>query len=292
MLDRGSTLDWFNSPEICIEAIMAAIGLWVFVIQTMTAAHPFFHRDLAKDRNFVSTTLLSLCSGAMALAPIALLPSMMQNLMGYSALESGYASVSRGVGALVASVGSPVLVRFVGGRRALLCGFCISMLSVWQMSQFDLMMGSGPIVVAGFNQGLGAGLMYLAVVSLAFATLAPVHRAEAAVINNMARNLGASVGISLLQAGMVRRAAAAHAALAVHVQPSDPVFMGVNPAAMNPNDPVGVQILNDEVTRQAGMIAFNEVFAAMTIAVAFFLPLLLLMRSAPRSLGRPLHVAD
>ena len=119
MTDRGPTQDWFGSKEIWIEAIIAMVGFWVFIVQTLTAEHPFFHRDLAKDRNFVACTVFGLFVGALLFSTTALLPSFMQNLLGYSALQSGYASMPRGVGSLVAFLAVPYLIRLIGARTVL-----------------------------------------------------------------------------------------------------------------------------------------------------------------------------
>ena len=89
MMDRGPSQDWFGSREIWIEAIIAVVGLWVFVVQTLTAEHPFFHRDLARDRNFVACTIFGFFVGVLLFSTMALLPPLMQNLLGYSALQSG-----------------------------------------------------------------------------------------------------------------------------------------------------------------------------------------------------------
>ena len=86
MTDRGPTQDWFGSKEIWTYAIIAMVGFYVFIVQTLTAEHPFFHRDLAKDRNFVAGTAFGVCVGALLFSTTALLPSFMQNLLGYSAL--------------------------------------------------------------------------------------------------------------------------------------------------------------------------------------------------------------
>ena len=96
MMDRGSSQDWFGSREIWIEAGVAIVGFIIFLVQTVTVEHPFFHRDLAKDRNFVACTLFGVFVGALLFSTTALLPTFMQTLLGYSALQSGYASMPRG----------------------------------------------------------------------------------------------------------------------------------------------------------------------------------------------------
>ena len=292
MLDRGPSQDWFSSKEIWVEATMAAVGLWVFTVQTVTTEHPFFHRDLAKDRNFVTTTVFGFLTGGLLFSSSALLPSMMQNLMGYSALQSGYASMPRGLGSLLAFLSVPFLLGRFGARPVLFAGLCISIAAFWQMSRFDLSMTAGPIMISGLIQGLGTGLLFAPLTTLAYATLSPVHRTEGTVLSTMARSLGSSVGISVMQAGLINQTAMAHSVLSEHVQPSDPVYMSVNPVFLNPLDPLGVQLLNGEVTRQAGMIAYDAMFGLMIFLVIGMIPLLLLLRPPTRAAAGPVEVVE
>ncbi len=137
MTDRGPSQDWFSSREIWTEAIVGLIGLYVFVVQTLTARHPFFHRDLARDRNYVTATVLALFVGALLFSTTALLPTFMQNLLGYSALQSGYASMPRGLGSLIAFLSVPFLVGRLGPRPVLLVGLSLSGLALsgrWPIS--------------------------------------------------------------------------------------------------------------------------------------------------------------
>src|SRR5205814_7270207 len=135
-------------------------------------------------------------------------------LLGYSVLQSGLASMPRGIGSLIAFLSVPVLMQRFGPRRVLLAGLLISMIAVWQMTRFDLSMTDRPIVISGFVQGLGTGLLFAPLSSLAYVTLSPVHRTEGTVVSTMMRSLGSSAGISVIQAGIINRSAFAHAALA------------------------------------------------------------------------------
>jgi DHA2 family multidrug resistance protein len=165
--------------------------------------------------------------------------------------------------------------------------------ALWQMSRFDLSMTAQPIMISGMVQGLGTGLLFAPLNTLAYASLSPVHRTEGTVLSTMIRSLGSSVGISVMQAGLINRTAMAHSVLAEHVQPSNPVYNAVNPAFMNPVDPLGVEILNGEVTRQAGMIAYNFMFGSMVFVVFFMFPLLLLLRPPARSaVAHPVEAMD
>ena len=273
MMDRGPTQDWFHSSEVWAELIVAVIGLYVFVIQTMTAENPFFHRDLAKDRNFVTSTFFGLFVGALLFSTTALLPSLMQNLLGYSALQSGYASMPRGIGSLMAFLSIPRLIALIGPRRVLLMGVALCVTALWQMAHFDLSMTAGPIMISGLIQGMGVGMLFAPLNVLSYATLNPAHRVEGTIVATMARSLGSSIGISMLQASFVRDSTIAHARLAEKSVIGD---------LTAPTPPGGLAAFNGEITRQAAMLGYNAIFAWMALMTLLLIPLLLIMRRPPK----------
>jgi DHA2 family multidrug resistance protein len=282
MLDRGPGRDWFYSKEIWIEAVIAAVGLWVFLIQTATSKHPFFHRDLAKDGNYVGTTLFGFFVGALLFSTSALLPSFMQNLMGYSAMQSGLASMPRGLGSLISFLLIPWLVQKFGARLVLFVGVLTNVWSAWQMGRFDLSMTAEPIMMAGFIQGIGTGLMFAPLNTLGYATLDPKHRTEGTIVATMARSLGSSVGISLVQMMLIRDSAMAHQRLTERLAGGDPLVRGVLPSIMDPSSPQGLQILNGEVTRQGTMVSYDNVFSWIALSVVLLAPLILILKPAPK----------
>ena len=281
LLDRGPGQDWLDSQEIWIWAAIGITGLWVFVVQTSTAQHPFFHRALARDTNFIGTTIFGFFVGVLLFSSSALLPSFMQNLLGYSALQAGTASMTRGVGSLISFLLVPILVPRIGARMVLFIGLLVSIAATWMMSQFDTTMTSTPIVISGLIQGLGVGLLFAPLSALAYATIDPVHRVEGTIVATMARSLGSSVGISVVQAMVIRDAALAHSELAGRIDPSNPVIRGGLPSLMDPATFNGLRVLNGEITRQASMIGYVDVFAWMTLATALLIPLILILRPAP-----------
>ena len=279
MADRGPTLDWFSSGEICAEAIICVIGLYIFIVQTLTAKQPFFHRDLALDRNFVTCTVFGFFIGILLFSTMALLPPMLQQLMGYSALQSGMVTMPRGIGSFVAMFVVGRLIGRVDTRLILLTGLSLSAFALWQMTQFDLSMSAMPIIVAGVVQGLGIGLIFVPLSVLAYATLAPGHRPEATGVFTLVRSLGSSVGISLMEALWTTNASVVHSTLAGHIQPGDPVVSAALPPMFNPATGAGLAALNGEVTRQAAMVAYVDDFRLMMIVTLAVMPLLLFMRS-------------
>jgi DHA2 family multidrug resistance protein len=291
VLDRGPSQDWFQSREIWTEAILAAVGLWVFVIHTFTTAHPFFDRALIRDRNFVSACVFGFFIGILLFSTMALLPPMMQTLMGYPVLTSGLASMPRGIGSLFAMFFVGRLIGRIDTRAILMTGLVLSCVALWQMMHFDLSMGVAPIVVSGLIQGVGIGLLFVPLSTLAFASI-PAHlRPEGSSVYTLIRNMGSSVGISIMNALVVANTQTMHASLAGNVTPSDPVFRATLPQMFDPVTAAGIAALNAEITRQASMVAYVDDFRLMFIITIACMPMLLLMRRPGRAGQDPLHVA-
>jgi DHA2 family multidrug resistance protein len=280
MVDRGPGQDWFSSREIWIEAIIAFCGLYVFVMQMLTARAPFFHVDLFRDRNFMLTVGFHIALGASALSVTAVIPLMTQHLMGYSAMQSGYVSMSRSWGSLLAFMLSPWLVQRIGARSTMSAGVLVMSLSLYAMSGFDLSMTARPIELTGFFLGLGQSLMFTPLAVLAFATLAPRHRTEAAVFSTMFRTVGGSMGIALMQAALVNQNAVAHETLAARLSSADPLVRWAMPGLVDGG--AALQGVEAEVVRQSSMVAYDAAFAWMSLASLALIPIIGLMRSPAR----------
>ncbi|CAN5152467.1 DHA2 family efflux MFS transporter permease subunit [soil metagenome] len=288
VLDRGPSLDWFYAPEIWAEAILGAIGLWVFVVHTMTAEHPFFDRRLAADRNFLTACIFGFFIGVLLFSAMAILPPMMQYLMGYPVLTSGLVSMPRGLGSFMAMFLVGQLVGRVDTRLILFVGLSLSGFALWQMTHFDLSMNSTPFIVSGLIQGVGIGLIFVPLSTLAFATVAPQLRAEGSSLYTLIRNLGAAVGISIMQSLVVANTQRMHASLADRVIPSDATVAADLGSRLNL--PGGLEMLNAEITRQATMVAYIDDFKLMLIITIACMPMLLFMRRPKTIARRPAHV--
>ena len=164
----------------------------------------------------------------------------------------------------------------------LFVGLGLCSLSLWQMTHFDLAMNSTPFVTTGILQGLGIGLLFVPLSVTAFATLSPSLRSEGTSVYTLVRNLGSSVGISVMEALDTQQTAVAHADMAAHVQPGNPVFNAGMSASMNPSTSSGLDALNGMITQQAAMVGLIDVFKLMLLMTIGVAPLLLLMRK-PKS---------
>ena len=286
MLDRGPSLDWFSSLEIRIEAALAAISLWVFVAHFMTTARPFFDRKLARDLNFMSGALYAFFLGFLMVTALALMPTLMQQVLGYPVLTAGFLSVPRGLGTLLAMI---IVARMgrLDPRISMLIGSMFYGLSVWQFMGFDLTMNQHQFGFATFVQGLGMGLMLVPATAMAFASVQPNLRAEGTALFSMVRNLGGSLGVAIMQAQLVANTGIMHSSLAGHIDPSDPVVRADLGDKLLTT--TGLVAVDAEVTRQALMVAYLNDFRLMIAAVIICFLLVFMMRRHKNSAGEAAH---
>jgi DHA2 family multidrug resistance protein len=232
------------------------------------------------DRNFSTGLVFMAVTGVLLLAGLALLPPLLQNLYGYSVLQSGFLTAPRGVGTLISMLAAGRLVGKVDSRMLVGLGVTLMAASLYLMTGFAIDQPSRPVIVSGVVQGLGLGLIFVPLQSLAFETLGPRMRTTAASLLNLSRNIGGSVGISVVSAQLVRMTQVAHADLASAVtQQSIPTASPEILQTIGPSyGPVAMALLNAEITRQALFIAYLDDFKLMMIVTLAVLPLLLLMK--------------
>jgi MFS transporter, DHA2 family, multidrug resistance protein len=280
-LDRGQNQDWFRSTEIQIEAAVAGLALVLLVIHTMTTDRPFLPVELLEDRNFVTAACLGLAVGLLVFSVMALLPPMTQTLLGYPVLTAGLIQAPRGVGSLISMFFAGRLVGRVDTRMLIIAGLCLFATSFFGMSHFSLQMDSFSMIWTGFVQGLGMGLVFLPMTTLAFATL-PAHlRGDGTGVFTLIRNLGNAAGISVMEAMLVSNTQIVHARLTYNLTPDNPM------AAPMLNNPTNMAAMNGEVTRQASMVAYTDVFHFMFLTTLAAIPLVLLLRKPSDQIGAP-----
>ena len=289
LLDRGEQNDWFSSFETWAEAIVMALSFSYFLAHTILrpAGKSFFDYRLLKNANYVTGLLFIFIVGLVLFATRALTPSMLQGLMDYPAKFAGLVTAPSGLGTLVAMLLVGRLVGRVDLRILLGLGFSITAYSLWQMSHYTLVLSEKDIIWPGFIQGIGLGLVFVPLSAATFATLSPTMLAQGTAIYSLARNIGSSIGIALVQALLVRNTQIAHASLVQHVTYANPALQDPGIASVyNLATSGGAAALNVEITRQASMMAYVDDFWLMLILTLLVLPLLLLIR-APKNKSQP-----
>jgi DHA2 family multidrug resistance protein len=293
MLDRGQLKDWFHSTEIWIEAAISALCFYLLVVHTMTTGErSFINRELLKSPNFVAGSLLMFGVGMILSGTLALMPSMMQDLMNYPVFDAGWMMAPRGFGTMMAMFIVARMIDRVDNRLFILVGFLLTAASLWQMTGFSLYMGSGPILFAGFAQGFGLGCTFVPLNLLALSGLPHHILTQGTALRALMRMLGGSIGIAILETQLTQNTQIVHSHLIEHLRPDNPLAQW--PYLSGPyslTTPSGIAALNHEVTRQAAMIAYNDDFALMLGVILFSLPLLLLVRG-PRRQPMPAAADD
>jgi DHA2 family multidrug resistance protein len=288
MLDRGQLKDWFSSTEIWIEATVSAVAFYLFVIHMLTTTRQrFVSPALFKDRNFLTGNVFIFIVGAVLFATLALLPPLLQDLLNYPVVTTGLVTAPRGIGTLAAIFIVGRIMAQVDIRVIIGAGFALTAVSSWQMTGFDLQMDSATVVWSGLSQGLGTGFVFVPLAAATFATLSPALRNEGTAIFSLTRNLGSSIGISVVNTLLTRNTQIMHATLGEHVTHYSPVLR-----AQLGNGPPSLRTLvglNATVTEQASMIAYNNDFKLMMVLSLAAIPLVFLLRKARGSV-EPVHI--
>jgi DHA2 family multidrug resistance protein len=279
MLDRGNTLDWFDSTEVVLEAATAALAFYLFLSHMFTADKPFIEPGLFADRNFAAGVVLMFTVGVLLLATMALLPPFLQSLLGFPVLTAGYVLAPRGIGTMAAMVVVGKLVGKVDTRALVLVGLALMAWSLHRMTQWSTDVGADEIVYTGMVQGVGLGFVFVPLSTIAFATLALRYRNEGTAMFSLIRNLGSSVGISLVMTVLGHEAQSSRAALSESITPfRDALRAPGVPEIWSWTTELGRASLDAEVSRQALTIAYINDFRFMMYLSLLAGPLLLLLR--------------
>ena len=292
MLDRGAQQDWFNSVEIWIETGVAVSCLWMFVVHLVTARETMFDRKMLADRNLLTALGFMIVIGVVMFSSMALLPPMLQRLFNWPVLDTGWVLAVRGIGVLMSMSLAGRLIGKVDARWMVGSGLLIAAYSLWQMSHWTLMMGMGPVIVSGLIQGIGMGLIFIPLNTMAFATLGPTYRTDGASLLNLFRSIGASVGISVVTTLLGSNTQTSHEDLAANITNSSTSL--IDPSTADRFGMAGdtaMAMVNAEINRQAAMVAYVDNFWAMMWVTLASAPLVLLLRP-PKPGGPKASAAD
>jgi DHA2 family multidrug resistance protein len=289
MLDRGEQVGWFESPEIITEAIISIAGFYYFFAHSLTTDEPFVRFALFKDRNFIGGCIFMGVIGLALFSTMALVVPYMQNVMGYPVLTAGWMLGSRGLGTLFIMFFVARLMRTVEARWLVLTGLTITAATIGQMIGFTNDTGQSTIVTVTLVQGVGLGLVFVPLSTVAFATL-PAHlRTDGTAILTLVRNLGSSIGISVMISNLTSTTTAMHSRLGESVTPFNDALKMPNVAGViDLTTETGLALLDRLVTQQATIIAFANDFKLLMWLIIASIPLVLIIGSsrAPRQMVR------
>jgi DHA2 family multidrug resistance protein len=293
MLDRGGQKDWFDSGEIIIEAIVAASAFYLFLVHMFTAEKPFVRPALFRDRNFAAGMLLIVMVGLTYYASMALQPPYLQELMNYPVVTAGIVMGPRGVGTMASMLIVGRLVGRVDTRLLLALGLSLTAWSFYQMTGWTPDVSQAAIVGVGVVQGFGLGFLFVPLSAATLSTLPNEDRTEGAGLYSLFRNIGSSIGISVMNTLLTRNTQANHATIASHVTAVNRGFENAQVARFwDPLTAAGRAALDAVITQQAQIIAYIDDYKLLMIATLAVLPLLLVFRSPTKRTATTMTVAE
>ena len=280
-LDRGQTEDWFSSREIIIEFVLAGLGLYLFLVHMLTSERPFLPTALFKDRNFAASAAMMFCTGTILMASSALIAPFLQNLAGYPVSTAGATMAPRGFGTMAAMlIASRIGGRYVDQRKLMAFGLIGLFISMRMMATWSPDMSASQMIATLVFQGFSMGFVFNPMTVVAFATLPARYRADAAAMQNLARNIGAAIGVSVTSFTLVRTTQISHADMANLITPFNRIFQNHDAVGhfLDPSVSAGAGLLEAMIERQAIIIAYGNDYRMMSYVVVVPLLLLLIMR--------------
>ncbi|WP_250464838.1 DHA2 family efflux MFS transporter permease subunit [Microbulbifer litoralis] len=274
LLDRGEQVHWFDSIEIQLYAIASVLGLYLFVVHSMTSKTPFLSPGLFRDRNYVSGVVFIFVVGIILLATMALLPSYLQQWKGYPVVTTGLVLMPRGLGVMAAMMIVGRLLRYVDGRIMIGVGMLLVSLSLHLMAGFNLQVSQSALVWTGILQGLGLGFVFVPISTLAYATLPAQLRGEATALFSLSRNLGSSIGVSIVMAVLTRNMWINEQQLGGRLQLTPDLLQAMPSASQVSALPGGVY---QELLRQAAEISYVNDFQLLMWINLAAMPLVFLL---------------
>ena len=291
MLDRGTNKDWFDSPEIVIEAGIAGTAFYLFIVHMLTSPRPFIPPKIFRDRNFLGGLVLMFVIGAVLLASSALLPPYLQGLGGYTVTDTGLLMVPRGVGTMIAMLFAGRMAIKFDPRVLMTFGAALMSWSLWDMSYWTPQVSVQTLIVVGAVQGFGMGFVFVPMNLVAFATLAPRFRTDGTGLTNLMRNIGSAIGVSLTTTVLAYSTQMIHSQLIRAATPFNRA-LGVNGQSlmMNPQIPFGLQNLNGLIETRAEIQAYaNDFLFMFYISLAAF-PVIWLMKRPVFATGEKVEI--
>jgi len=300
LLDKGQEADWFGAVWVRWFALASVLSFTGFIWWQLRAEHPLVDLKVFKNRNFTIGLILMTTLGAILYGTTAQIPLFLQTLMGYPALQSGYAMSPRGIAAFVTTF---FVGRIVGKVRAkwMLCiGFVLLAVSSFMLSNLNLQVAQINVIWPSIVNGIAISFIFVPLTTATMSQLAQQQLGNATGLYNLMRNLGGSIGIAFVTT-MLARGAQAHQALMVgHLSPDNPAFRqqldAANKLLAHHADPVtasrqAYNAVYSLLDQQAHLWAFVDNFFIFGMMALVTMPLIFLFKrvTAPAKTVETVH---
>lgn len=297
ILDKGQREDWFSSAFITRLSIISAISLILFIIVELRARAPVVNLRQFKDVSFSTANIIQFISFFVLFGSIVLIPLFLQQLMGYNAFLAGLVLAPGGLAAMFMNPITGKLISKVNPKAILVVGLLVTAYSVFVMTQFNLYVDFNIVLWPRLIMGIGIGMVFVPLASMAFTTIKKEEMGNATSIFNLLRNLGGSFGVAFVTTLLARRAQFHQARLAEQLNPFDPAYqlglhkataiLGLKTGGVNQLGANG--LIFQRLLRQANLLSFIDAFYICTVIMLCIIPLVILLKR-PKSGDLPLPV--
>ncbi|MCA8867921.1 MAG: DHA2 family efflux MFS transporter permease subunit [Rhodobacteraceae bacterium] len=279
MLDLGETWGWFSSHLIQLAAITLVVCSIVFVARGLGKRDNIIDFSLLKDRSFAAANVAILGFGVAMFGSIAILPLFVQGLLGYPVIEAGYLFIPRGIAAGISMVltGSVLMARF-DPRLLVALGLVLTGTGNLWLGWLDMTAGFWDLSWPGVVSGLGMGLFFVPMSTLAFQNVSQERQDEASGIYGVTRSIGSSIGIAIVGWQVASRMQFHWSALSAGITPFNPaVGAYLAPLGLDAQTSQGAVIIAGQIQIQSTMLAFLDAFWLTGIAAFLMLPVVLIL---------------
>ena len=295
VLERGERDDWFSATYIVMLTILAAIGIGAFIWRELTAEHPVVELRVLKDRSLAVGTLFTFILGFGLYSSIFIFPVFAQNLLGFTAMQTGLILLPGGIAtAFMMPIVGKLLQRRVPAQLMNALGFISFFVFTYLLSQSTLLSGRVNFFWPLIFRGLGLGLLFVPLTTLALSNLRGKDIAQGAGLTNMMRQLGGSFGVALMATFVEKRSWSHRQSLLEHVSMYDPTVRERINAIVQALLAKGSTLIDAErqayaalegiVTKQTFLLTYMDAFRVVGFFFLCCIPLLLLFK---RTRGAP-----
>lgn len=295
VLDKGQEADWFGATWICWSVAIACLTFLVFVIWELKQKDPIVNLRILRNSNFAMATFQTTIIFSVIYGTTVLLPVMMQTLLGYTALEAGWAMGPRGIGAFLTMLVAGRVMKLVDNRLLIAGGLFGVAMTCWLLGKITLDITSLSVMGPLLLNGVAAGFIFVPITTLSVATLKRYEIQASTGIYSLMRNLGSSVGISVITAMQIRLTQAHHAFLSGHMTATSPIFQerlkdlqsvlhGLSPGQAQS---MATGLLYKSLLAQASMLAYIDIFRALAWLCLICIPPVFLFRKPAHATAKP-----
>jgi DHA2 family multidrug resistance protein len=292
VLDKGQEADWFGANYIIVLSVVAVLALVGTVIWELKTESPVVDLRLLGERNFAVAILFMIILGAVFNGSTVLLPQFLQSLMGYTATAAGFAMSPGGLALLVMMPVAGALSSRIQPRWLIAAGFTFVSLSMWLSSGLTLGINMRYIIMTRLVFSLGGPLLFIPINVAAYAFVPKGKNNAASGLINLARNMGASIGIAGLGTVIERRTQYHQVVLVGHMTPYDRGFSAALASAQSfgLKGTSALALVYATVQQQAALLAYVDGFQIMMTGALLAIPLVLLLKNVTRGKGSvPVH---